>query len=124
MTTACEQSIMPRMDERPGWIELLFKRGHGRTTFKTVFLLELDKRHIVRECDTVSNGRQALRDAALEVLEVERSSEMVQALAYLLVVGSPEDLGAVQPLITHHNESIRNAAKAVAFELARMDRLD
>lgn len=110
------------MKDRRSWIELLFKRGHGRGAFATRFLLDrhrqLVEEHVQREPD----GREALRAAALDALNDEDPLTIVQALSFLLVAGVPADLGAIERFTNDPHERIRKAANTARFELRQMAR--
>ena len=109
------------MSETPAWVEMLFKRHHGRGCFDSYnarFHQGLLREHIQPLMDAQPCGSEALRKEALARLCSDDTELVVDALAFLMVVGKSSDVPTIEALTTHSIEGIRNAARACSFELA------
>jgi hypothetical protein len=110
------------MQERPLWLELLFRSGLARGCFESRFApyrQDAVKRD-VQERTSAEPGRvEELRAAALNELANADWRIVERALAYLLVVGQASDAAAIEFLTEHPEEYIRKGAQACLFEVRR-----
>jgi hypothetical protein len=105
------------MKEIPAWIKMLFIRGHGLNAFLNRFQLDLH-RHFIEELLSEDSQRpKELQSTAKEALKSEDPRTLIQAMSFLLIVGEPADLAAIEPLVESKNASVQNAAKMCRFEL-------
>jgi hypothetical protein len=65
------------------------------------------------------NGWELLRQGAVARLGHEDPEMVDRALAVLFVVGNAADVAAVEPLLSHHDERLRKAARTCLFEIRR-----
>ena len=110
------------MQEREAWVDLLFKRGHGRNAFKTRFLYGLHREFVEEEIAQEPGRGDKLRAAALAALQSDDPKTVLQGLSFLLIVGRPSDRSVVEPLIQSRHEAVQKAAKTCQFELKRARR--
>jgi hypothetical protein len=69
--------------------------------------------------DAHENGWDLLRQGAVARLRHEDPKMIDRALAVLFVVGAAADAAAVKPLLSHHDERLRKAARTCLFEIRR-----
>lgn len=66
------------------------------------------------------NGRwEDVRQFCCNHLQDEDVTVVANALTCLFVVGIPDDVSLVEPLLTHPDESVRKAAQTCLFEIRR-----
>jgi hypothetical protein len=105
------------MLDRPAWIVLLFKRGHGLNAFRNRFALDLHREAVEEYMAQADGRRDELRHAAVAAIESDDPPTVVQALSFLLVAGSDSDVSFVKPLTRSTNDAVQKAAKTCLFEL-------
>jgi hypothetical protein len=110
------------MNDRPGWIQLLYKRGSAGHALHSGFLLNLTAESVAEVAASQPNGREELREVAMTELESDDSQAVALSLVYLGVVGKPEDLPAVDRFADHPSDLIRKAARACLFGLRQAAR--
>ena len=110
------------MHDRPGWIQLLYKRDNAEWALHTAFLLNSFKDFVAEEADAQPDGREQLRQVALSELTSPDPNFVTMSLLYLGVVGQSDDLPAVESFVAHPTELIQKAAQASLFELKRKTR--
>jgi hypothetical protein len=105
------------MNDRPGWIQLLYKRHTAGYALSTAFLLDFMTEFIAGEADAQPDGREQLRRVALIELESHDPQLVAFSLVCLSVVGQPDDLSAVKRFITHPSDLVQRAARTCLFKL-------
>jgi hypothetical protein len=110
------------MNERPGWIQLLYERHNAWHALHSAFLLHGFKDFVAGEADAQPDGRGQLRQVALSELRSDDPHSVAMSLLFLGVVGHLDDLPAVETFITHPSDLIQKAARASLFELKRKNK--
>lgn len=109
------------MNDRPGWILSMYKRGSAGHALHTAFLLNFTNENIAELADIEPDGRDQLRQVALSELGSEDPQVVALSLVFLGVVGRPEDLPAVLPFVDGQSDLVRRAARACQFELRQVE---
>lgn len=107
------------MNDIPGWIELLFRRGDASRALSTSFLLDLTYRNVNEAVEAHEDGPFQLRQTALGRLDSAVDTEVANALIFLAIVGRPEDTHKVLSLVKLPSEWVQKAAKTRLFALSR-----
>jgi hypothetical protein len=107
------------MNDRPGWIQLLYERHTAGWALHTAFLLEFHQNLVAEEVDAQPNGREQLREVALSELNSHDPSVTAMSLLFLGVAGQPDDLPAVEVFVADPSDLVQKAARASLFELRR-----
>ena len=107
------------MQEKPAWIELLFKRNNRHHCFATPFVLRLNVKQIERSLSLFPEERSQLRSIAIQRLGSDDIDHLVIALLALFVVGISEDINLIKPLTAHSDGYVKKAAKTCLFELKK-----
>jgi hypothetical protein len=110
------------MNDRPGWIQLLYKRHNAEWALHTAFLLSFYQHLVAEEADTQPDGREQLRQVALSELNSHDPHYVAMSLLFLGVVGQLDDIPAVESSVDHPTELVQKAAQASLFELKRKTR--
>ncbi|MFZ1936605.1 MAG: hypothetical protein WCB27_07100 [Thermoguttaceae bacterium] len=110
------------MNDRPGWIQLLYDRHTAEPALRTACLLHLSQGFIAGEADAQPAGREQLRKAALDEVESDDPQFVGFSLICLGVVGEPEDLPVVTGFTDHPSDLIQRAARTCLFELEQKKR--
>jgi len=110
------------MNEYPAWIQILFKRGSASSALASAFLVDITSKSIANEADAHHNGRELLRQAALEQLSSDNIEQIAYSLACLSVVGLPQDLVKVELYVAHPSDLVCRAAKLCRFSLRQLSR--
>ncbi len=105
------------MTDRPGWIDLIFKRWNAGHALSTSFLLNSTNQEIAELSDGQPNGREQLRQASLDELASDDSRSVALALVFLGVVGRVDELPRIEQFVQHPSELVRRAARCCRFEL-------
>ena len=107
--------------EIPFWIQdILSKRWYSCSEPAYVhFRQDLLREWVIRAVDSYEDGREQLRQACRAYLQHEDTQVVLQSLACLFVIGLSADATAVEPLLSHPDESIRKAARTCLFEIRR-----
>jgi hypothetical protein len=108
------------MNDLPGWIQFLYKRGSAGHALHTGLLLDLTNESIAEEADAHPGGRQQLREVALSELESGDLQNVALSLVYLSVVGQAEDLNAVERFANHGSDLVQRAARTCQYQLHRV----
>jgi hypothetical protein len=107
------------MNDRPGWIRLLYKRHNAWQTLHTAFLWNHFRIFVAEEADAQPNGREHLREVALEELASQDFRLIAFSLLCLGIVGRREDLPLVERFVACPDDLTRRAALAAQFELKK-----
>jgi len=110
------------MNDRPGWIQLLYERHTAGWALHTAFLLNFHQDFVAEEADAQPDGREQLRQVALSELNSHDLHFVAMSLLFLGVVGQSDDVPAVEAFVAHPSDLIQKAARASLFELKRKKR--
>jgi hypothetical protein len=107
--------------ELPYWIrDILSHRWYSCSESAYVhFRQDLLREWVMQAVDGHENGREQLRQACCAYLQHDDTQVLEQSLACLFVIGLAMDANAVEPLLSHSDESIRKAARTCLFEIRR-----
>ena len=109
-------------DKYPTWVEWLFQSGIGLGNFDPPYALfrqARDKASVLSMARSEADGEGQLRNACVQELGSEDAQRVERALFYLMLVGHPADLSAVEILLDHRSETVRKGARTCRFELRR-----
>jgi hypothetical protein len=110
------------MNDRPGWIQLLYERYTASYALHTAFLLKFVNGLVAEEADAQPNGREELRQVALSELNSPDPQVVAMSLLLLGVVGQSDDLAAIESLAVHTADIVQRAARTSLFELKQKSR--
>ena len=105
------------MNDRPGWIRLLYERHTAWRALHTAFLLNSFKGFVSEEADARPNGRGQLREVALAELNSPDPQCVAISLLFLGIVGQLSDMPAVEAFVTHESDLVQRASRASLFQL-------
>jgi len=93
------------MNDRPGWIQLLYERHTASYALHTAFLLKFVNGLIIEEADAQPSGREKLRQVALSELDSPDRQVVAMSLLFLGMVGQAADLPTIRNLVAHECDS-------------------
>lgn len=103
------------------WIERVLNVGsfscseEAYVGFRTGKLREF----VLEASASFDDGYALLRSAALERLSSSNTRHLDRALSCLYVLGTSEDVPAVEQLVKHSDDQVRKAAQVCLFEIRR-----
>lgn len=109
-------------DTYPTWIEWLFQSGIGLGNFDPPYALSRQRRdaeRVLSMIESESDGCRQLRDACLNELGNHDAARVERAIFYLMMVGRPEDMAAIERRLSHPSETVKKAVKTCLFELRK-----
>ena len=108
------------MNDVPRWIFSLYRTSNAGHALTTSFLLDLTRSQITEMAEAQLDGRQHLRQFALDEISSNDPEVVALSLIFLSVVGDAEDLAAVEGAMTHDSDLVRRAARVCQYELQRL----
>jgi hypothetical protein len=107
-------------DTYPAWIEWLFQSGIGLGNFDpphALFRQRKDTETVLSMVESEADGARQLRAACLNELDNEDAARVERAIFYLMMVGRPEDIAAIEKRLKHSSATTKKAVKTCRFEL-------
>lgn len=101
---------------------MLYKRRKAGHALHSAELLKWTSELVAERAAAEGNGQAELRRVAIQELESGDSETVALSLVFLSVVGQPQDLPKVEPLVAHPSDLIQRAARACRFQLQAMAR--
>ena len=75
--------------------------------------------HVLAVADSMENGRELLKTAALERLTGQSPEMIDRAISCIFVLGTADDLDSIRPLLNHEDSRVQKVARVCVFELER-----